>query len=197
MTTFDTALDALRRRAEAYGIAVRTARLDAEEPAVFTGLDITLNDTCDTESSVYYLVHSIGSIVEWSLRPDHSKGIYSELRRAKRTKDKDAQRFAAALHGFLAFEETASEYAVWLLADTGSGHLVEPYTMFARADAEAMEQFHREGVAPVWREFFPAFKQQVARGERSIRPYRARAVPSFVPVRIERQEVVQEVDGEA
>ena len=193
--TFDKALATLRVRTADYGVAVRQQDLDAETPAVFDGPTITLNTGCDDESSCYYLVHSLGSIVEWSLGPEASAAVYDELRRAKKVKDREPQRFEAALARFLDFEEVASEYAVWILNDTGNAGLVDPYTVFARADADAMVQFHREGVAPVWREFFPRWKAQAARGERVIRPYRPRPVPPFVPARIRPQEVVQEVDG--
>jgi hypothetical protein len=193
---FEQALARLQRRSEAYGVKVLERGLDPETPAVFDGPTITLNTGTDVQSRCYYLVHSLGSIVEWSVRPADSRAVYDELRRSKAVKGRDPARFEAALAGFLAFEEVASEYAVWILPETGNSELVQPYTTFARADADAMVRFHREGVAPVWRDFFPAWQAQAARGERKVHPYRPRAVPPFVPVRIEPQEVVQEVDGD-
>lgn len=194
-SSFNRALAILQQRCGEYGVEVRVRELDEETPAVFDGLGITLSTRIDTESRCYYLVHSLGSIVEWSLDLEASRGVYGELREAKKVKEREPSRFEAALAGFLQFEEVASQYAVWILGDTGHSELVDPYTVFARADAEAMVRFHREGVAPVWTEFFPAFKAQVASGERIVRPYTPARVPPFEPVEIPKQDVVKEEDG--
>ena len=81
--------------------------------------------------------------------------------------------------------------------EAGHAELIEPYTMFFRADLEAMRIFHREGKAPVWPQFFAAWKRSVASGTITVKPYTPSLIPPFVPVRIPAQEVVQEHDGEA
>lgn len=186
----------LRRWAEDRGIRVREERLDEETPGAFDGLSVTMNRDYDPEERCHYLAHSLGSIVEWALRPRESQAVYDELRAAKKEKARDPGRLERALAGFAAFEERASEYAVALLDDLGQADLVPAYTAFARADLDAMTVFHRTGRAPVWREFFPAWRAEAARGERQVVPYRPRAVPDFRPVRIQTQEIVQEADGQ-
>ena len=83
------------------------------------------------------------------------------------------------------------------LLETGCADALPAFVLFARADIEAIVGFHRDDIAPVWRTFFEAFQGRVACGERQLRPFEPKPVPPFVPVRLEPQEVIQEVDGQA
>lgn len=191
----DQLYDALSNRIEGYGVKVRSEPLGLERPAKFDGRSITLDPGFDLQSRCYYLVHAFGSIVQWSLDREESQRVFSELRAAKADKESRPDRFASALDRYLKFEQTSSEYAVWLLADTGHAWAVRSYTVFFRADLQAMAEFHRGGQAPVWREFFGEWKQRVARGQQEITPFEPRPVPPFEPASIPTEEVVQEVDG--
>jgi hypothetical protein len=96
---------------------------------------------------------------------------------------------------YLAFENTTWEFAVWLVTDSGHARFTPAFTNFGRADMEAMRVFHTTGQAPVWREFFAAWNEEVRRGARRVMPFAARSIPGFQAVRIPRQEIVQE-DGD-
>jgi hypothetical protein len=180
---------------EGHGIAVREQAMDAEVPGEFDGLTITVNTVHPLDARCYYLAHSFGSIVAWSLDLEGAHAVFRELRGSKSTRISDPDRFERALKRFCDFEELASEYAVWVLAAIGHQNVVPPYTEFFRADAESMTMLHRDGTAPPWSEFFAAWKRRVASGEQRVAPYLPRPVPPFRPVRIEKQQVVQEVDG--
>lgn len=182
----------LRQRAESYGIKVGDSPLGKDKAGKFDGPTITINSDNDPEEGAFFLAHSIGSVARWALATKESGAIYAELREAKRHKRNQPERFERALEGFCVFEETTSEHAVWLIADLGFADAVAPYTAFARADLDAMLEFHRTGTAPVWSDFFPRWKERVARGQVVIRPYQPRPIPPFKPVKIETQEIVQE-----
>ena len=116
---------------------------------------------------------------------------------AKATRHTDPVALEQALDRFREYEEEASQYAAWLLLETGCANALPAFVLFARADIEAIVGFHRDDIAPVWRTFFAAFQGRMARGERQLRPFEPKPVPMFVPVRLEPQEVIQEVDGQA
>jgi hypothetical protein len=194
MAMFEQLFEDLKRHSESNGVSVRSKSMPDEIPGEFDGPTITINSEHDVESRSYYLAHSFGSIVGWSVDFEGARATYSELRAAKKTKDRDPARLDRALRGFADFEERASEYAVSVLGVLNYGHVIPAYTVFFRADLESMLLFHREGEAPVWKEFFPHFAAQVRSGERKIAPYRPRQVPPFRPVKIEKQQVVQEND---
>ena len=67
-----------------------------------------------------------------------------------------------------------------------------PHFEQALADIEAMTIFHRTGKVPPWPEFFADWKAGVERGEVRNEPFRPKPVPRFRPVRIVKQEVLQE-----
>jgi hypothetical protein len=188
-----TLYDRLRTRAETYGIRVREARLGPETAGTFDGLSVTMNDKYDPAERCFYLAHALGSIAQWGRDPKRAQAVFDELRAAKRAKD--AGRLARAIHDHRAFEDTSSDYAVWLLADLGRADAIPSYTTFARADIEAVTEFHRRGVAPVWRDFFGRWKEEAARGQRAVQPFTPRPVPAFRPVKIDTQEIIQERDG--
>jgi len=190
-------LDAdLRAWAQTHGVAVKDEALGPETLGKFDGPTVTVNPVYDPETRCFVLAHSLGSVVVWALNFDRSRAVYAELRAAKKERDTDRQRFERALDDWSAFEEAASEYAVGLLRELGHDWAVRPYTEFYRADAEMMLAFHRAGRGPKWREFYPAWRQRLARGEVQARPYRPRAVPpTFRPVRLPDQQVFREEDG--
>ena len=186
--------DELVKRAARYGIKVGHADLDEKVPGEFDGPTITLNKEYDAAERAFYLAHSIGSIAEWSIHFDRSRQVFDELRQAKRERTSNAARLQRALSAYLAFENTTWEFAVWLLEDTGHGRFVAAFTNFGRADMEAMRVFHTTGKAPVWREFFAQWNEQVRQGSRTLTPLAARPIPEFQAVKIPKQEIVQEDD---
>jgi hypothetical protein len=191
----------LRRALEAHvaerGIAVHERELPIETPARFDGLSITLNPRHDEESLACYLVHSYGSIAGWALDLAGTRRIFDELREAKASRAEDPARLEAALAAFRAFEERASQYSVETLAAVGHAWAIPSFTLFFRADLEAITRFHREGRAPVWPEFLRRWQQEAAAGVRVIVPFTPVPVPPFRPVAFEPQTVTQERDGRA
>jgi hypothetical protein len=192
---FERLFERLAARIRSYGITIEFERMEIETAGKFDGLSITINPDHDLEARCYYLAHSFGSIVEWSLEYQAVSQLFGELRAAKKNRDRQPGRFERALDRFCTFENVASEYAVWLLADIGVPEVIGGYTEFFRADLESMRIYHREGTAPPWPAFFADWKASVARGARKVMPYTPRAVPPFTPVLIQEQEVVQERDG--
>lgn len=92
-SSFEILYSNLRAKAESYGIQVWCEPLGLETPGKFDGLSITLNSDYDLESCWYYLVHSLGSIIQWSLDPQGSQRVFDELRKAKVNKSSDPVRF--------------------------------------------------------------------------------------------------------
>ena len=166
--------------------------MDLETPGAFDGLSITINPKHDRESACFYLAHSFGSIVLWSTDFARAQKVFDDLRDAKKNRQKSEEHFEAALLRYRRFEETSSEHAVWMLAEIGHRGAIEPYTTFFRADVEAMTIFHRTGKAPEWPEFFGDWKRRVERGEIHPAPFSPRPFLRFTPVKIEKQEVLQE-----
>lgn len=194
LPSFRKVFDDASAYAQARGVTVAVKAMDPETPAEFDGPTITINDRHDDEARSYYLVHSFGSIVAWAQDVEGTRAMYHELRAAKKAKTSDPERLDRAIHEFLSFEERASQYAVFVLADLGFGPVVDRYTEFFRADADSMEIFHREGKAPPWPEFFAGWKERARRGEIVVEAYEPLTVPDFEVPRIEHQEVVQERD---
>jgi hypothetical protein len=193
----------LERFVRSHGVEVRTREMDIETPGTFDGPTITINPVHNREALSYYLAHSFGSIYQWSTNFEHAQNVFDELREAKRggvqfSGDPDENytrpRFEQALERWRRFEEISSEHAVWVLADVGHAEAIEPYTVFFRADIEAMTIFHRTGKEPRWPDFFADWREKVARGEIRIDPFRPKSIARFEPVKIQTQEVVQERD---
>ena len=57
---------------------------------------------------------------------------------------------------------------------------------------EAMRLFHTTGKAPVWREFFAAWNQEVRQGVRTIALLLSCPIPRFEAIRIPKQRIIQE-----
>ena len=183
----------LERLVRAHGIDIREKPMDVETPGEFDGPTITVNPKHDRDALGFYLAHSFGSIYQWSTDFDRAQKIFEELRDAKKKK-RDEAAFEDALRAWRRFEQTSSEHAVWLLDRAGHADGIARYTVFFRADIEAMTVFHRTGKEPRWPDFFADWKQKVATGEIRIEPFRPRPVARFIPARIEKQEVLQERD---
>jgi hypothetical protein len=184
----------LERRARQFGIAVQQAELPEDVPGKFDGPTITLNKHYDATELAFYLAHSIGSIAEWNLQEEPSNRVMQELRQAKRARTADKARFERALDAYLAFETRTWERAVWLVRDSGYAALIDDFSNFGRADLDSMRIFHATGKAPVWRDFFAAWCEQVRRGEKTVTSFAERPIPDFHARKIPEQEIVQEDD---
>jgi hypothetical protein len=185
-------LDDLERCVRAHGIDVRTRTMDVEKPGEFDGPSVTLNPIQNREALCFYLAHALGSIYQWSTDFEHAKKVFDELRKAKQARESAA--FEEALERWRLFEQTSSDHAVRVLSDIGHADAVQPYTVFFRADLEAMTLFHRTGKEPRWPDFFEVWKAKVASGDIRIEPFEPKPVAPFKPVKIEKQEVLQERD---
>jgi hypothetical protein len=181
----------LERFIRGHGVAVRLKEMELEKPGVFDGPSITINPKHDPEAASFYLAHSFGSIYQWSAAFEHAQKVFDELRDAK---NGDNARFENALKAWRLFEQTSSDHAVWVLDRVGHADAIASYTVFFRADIEAMTVFHRTGKEPRWPDFFAEWKEKVSTGEIRIVPFQPRPIARFIPVRIEKQEVLQERD---
>jgi hypothetical protein len=188
--------DRLKAQVESRGVVVIARRLGLEATGVFDGLNITTNTAYDLETRCYNIAHSFGHVAQWSLDYPRFRQLYDELHAAKANKHADPAALERALRRFRAYEEEASQYAAWLLLDTGSADVLPRFTTFARADIEAIVAFHRDGYAPVWHRFFADWNAKVARGEQELRPFEPRPIPPFKPLPLQPQEVIQEVAGQ-
>ena len=181
----------LERFITSHGVDVRLREMEVEKPGEFDGPSITINPKHDREACCYYLAHSFGSIYQWSTDFERARKVFDRLRNAK---GKKSPEFEEALDAWRRFEQTSSEYAVGVLREIGHAEAIDPYTVFFRADIEAMTVFHRTGKEPRWPDFFAAWKEKVGSGKIHIEPFGPKPVAPFRPVRIEKQEVLQERD---
>jgi hypothetical protein len=186
-------LDGLAEFVRSRGIELRTRNMDVEKPGEFDGPSITINPKHDRQALSFYAAHALGSIYQWSTDFEHAQKVFDDLRQAKETGG-EADRFEESLAQWRRFEATSSDHAVWVLGDIGHAGAIEPYTVFFRADIEAMTIFHRTGKEPRWPDFFAEWKQKMARGEIRVEPFHPRPMAPFKPVKIEKQEVLQEHD---
>ena len=189
---FDQVYEAVCRWAKSRGITVHHSQLKPNKAGEFDGNSATMNTAYSVEERTYYLAHALGSMIRWSLSLPKIQQLFYELRTAKKDKQIDPERLERAIDEYRAFEVESSEFAVWLLAHLGHAVAIPYFTNFMRADLEALTQFHRLGRAPVWRDFFADWNQQVAQGRRSVPPFSAKPIPAFGPKPIEIQEILQE-----
>lgn len=178
--------------AGAHGIHVSDRQLPAGKAGEFEGITATMNQRYPADERVYYLAHALGSVVRWSLSQDAVQELFNELRSAKKERADGTSRLERAIAGYRAFEVESSEFAVWMLAHLEHADIIPSYTNFMRADLEALTQFHRQGKAPMWRDFFSRWNEDVKQGRRGVEPFQPKPIPPFVPRRIEKQEILQE-----
>jgi hypothetical protein len=183
----------LKKRIEESGVRVQSEQLRPETTGVFDGLSITTNSACDLETQCHNMGHAFGHIVQWSVAGDSCQQLYDALHAAKEHKRDDPRALEHALADFRRYEEEASGYAAWLLNDTGNASALPSFTPFARADIEAIVSYHRDGVAPIWSEFFETWKRRAARGEIDVCDFEPQPIPDFAPCPIEPQEVIRVV----
>jgi hypothetical protein len=195
MICWGSAYASLKERVEVFGVQVKAERLGFETTGVFDGLSITTNDAYDWETRCHNVAHAIGHIAQWSLEHDRFRTLYDELYAAQARKHEDVGPLDKAILRFREYEEEASQYAAWLWEVIGWPEALPSFTVFARADIEAIAGFHRHGIAPIWREFFADYQARIARGELVARPFQPKPIPPFTPRLIGKQEVIQEVDG--
>ena len=156
----------------------------------FKGISVVMNSSYDVEEQTYYLVHALGSIVRWSLSHQDVQKMFNELRDAK--KGDDRGRLERAIDHYRGFEIESSEFAVWLLAELGHAEVAPSYSNFMRADLEALTEFHRTGKAPVWRDFFSRWNEEVVAGHRQLPSFSPKQIPDFRPCETEKQEILQQ-----
>lgn len=183
----------LKDRIESCGVCVKSQSLGPQTTGIFDGLSITTNSECDLETRCHNMGHAFGHIVQWSLEGPRFHALYEALYAAKERKHEDPSGLERALQAFREYEEEASRYAAWLLRETGNTAALDSFTPFARADIEAIVSYHRDGVAPIWSEFFAMWQARAARGEIEVREFVPRPIPPFTPQHITPQEVIRAV----
>jgi hypothetical protein len=195
MVLWATVYENLKARIEVCGVRAFARPLGFDTTGVFDGLSITTNTAYDSETHCHNIAHSFGHIVQWSLDYATQQRLYGDLHVAKAHRAADPGALERVLRRFRAYEEVASQYATWLLVDSGNADAVPAFTNFARADIEAIVAFHRDGVAPVWRDFFCCWNRETAAGKRHVQPFEPKAIPPFSPRPIDPQEVIRGVGG--
>jgi len=183
----------LKTRIELSGVHVDSRKLGPQTTGVFDGSSITTNSDCDLETQCHNLGHAFGHIAQWSLDGPRCERLYDALHSAKERRRSEPQALEEALQRFREYEEEASGHAAWLLNETGNAAALASFTPFARADIEAIVRFHRDGVAPIWNEFFAAWQARAARGEIEVRDFDPVPIPPFTPAPVAPQEVVRGV----
>jgi hypothetical protein len=182
-------------RIEALGVRVVARPLGLETTGIFDGLSITTNTAYDLATRCHNVAHSLGHIVQWSLDYPAQQRLYDDLHEAKANRAADPAALERVLGRFRAYEEEASCYATWLLDDSGNADALPDFTNFARADIEAIVAFHRDGIAPVWHDFFERWNREVVAGRLRVSRFEPKSIPPYTPCAIEPQEVIQEPGG--
>ena len=195
MVVWEIVYESLKARIEGCGVRVFARPMGLDTTGVFDGLSITTNTAYDSETRCHNIAHSFGHIVQWSLDYPAQQRLYDDLHAAKAHKGTDRDALERALGRFRAYEEVASQYATWLLMDSGNADALPAFTNFARADIETFVAFHRDGVAPVWRDFLSRWNAENVAGKRRVEPFEAKPIPPFSPRPIEPQEVIRGVGG--
>jgi hypothetical protein len=185
-------IDRVTACAARHGILVSSRPFPLGKAAEFDGQSVVLNSQHDEQSRGFYLVHSLGSIVGWSLDVEGVRALFDELRDAKHVRTAEPAHLESAVQRFRQFEEGASEYSVQILQDVDCAWAIASFSLFFRADLEAMTIFHRTGRAPVWPDFLAQWKEDVATGRRVLELFTPREIPPFAPRPFPKQEVMQE-----
>ena len=181
MTDWAQVYQRLKARIEAFGVHVLARPLGFETTGIFDGLSITTNTSYDLETRCHNIAHSLGHIAQWSLDYPAQQRLYDDLHAAQANRAADTAALERALVRFRAYEEEASQYATWLLIESGCADALPAFTNFARADIEAIVAFHRDGIAPVWHEFFERWNRETASGARRVLPFDPKPVTPFTP----------------
>ena len=189
---FENLFHDLQRYITGHGVRVALKAMDIEKPGEFDGLTVTINPRHAADARSFYLAHAFGSIVQWSTDFKTAEKVFEELRAAAEARRKEPAKLEAALKAYRRFEQTSSEYAVWLLEQIGHRTAIAPYTIFFRADIEAMTILHRTGRAPEWPEFYAQWKRLAKSGGVWVEPFIPKPFSRFKVIRIEAQEVLQE-----
>jgi hypothetical protein len=192
-TSYEHVFTDLKRFIIAHDVQVLERLMELDKPGEFDGPTMTINPKHDAMAACFYLAHAFGSIYQWSTDFSRAQEAFDTLRQAKADRV-TGPAFERALEGWRLFEQTSSDHAVWTLDEIHHGQAIEAYTIFFRADIEAMTVYHRTGKEPRWPDFFAAWKRRVESGELRVEPFRPKPVSRFRPARIEKQEVVQERD---
>ena len=179
----------LERFVSSSGVQVRLQEMDLEKPGEFDGPTITINPAHDRQACCYYLAHSFGSIYQWSTDFEHARKVFDGIRDTKRGPQDG---FEAALRRWRRFEEVSSDHAVWLLAATVMRTRLTPTRCFSEQISRRCRFSTVQARSPDGRTFFAEWKERVAKGEIRVDPFRPKPVARFRPVRIEKQEVLQE-----
>jgi hypothetical protein len=187
--SFQHVFEDLRRYIAPYGVCIDLKPMSPDQPGVFDGPRIDINQAQPLEARCHYLAHSFGSIAQWSTHFEEARKTFDELHKAKNA---GPGRLEEALRGYRLFEQTSSEHAVWMLNDMGRRSVIPSYTVFFRADIEAMTIFHRTGHAPRWPDYFSQWRKRAAAGGIWIEPFTPKPFPWFRPVQIPTQGVLQE-----
>ncbi len=192
MSRFEHLFHDLQRAITGYGVRVPLKTMDIEKPGEFDGLSITINPLHDAQPRSYYLAHAFGSTIQWSTDFKAAQKVFQELRTSAGRRQEAPDRFEEALKAYRRFEQTSSEHAVWLLEQIGHSAAIRPYTVFFRADIEAMTIFHRTGHSPRWPDFYAQWKRRARSGDVWAAPFTPRPFSRFTPLAIAKQEVLQE-----
>ncbi len=166
--------------------------LEPSHVGKFDGESFILDPSYPLAERVFYLAHAVGSALIWFV-DDSVSSMFQELRAAKSAPE--GPRFERALAQYQAFEIESSQFATWLLQELGFAGLTSEYSNFMRADLESMTIFHRTGVAPVWREFFANWNQEVSHGKRLVEDFSPVEISQVSPRKFELQEILQKEQG--
>jgi hypothetical protein len=188
---YSQAYEAICAWAHEQGIYVQERRLPPGTAGCFDGVSAMMNSDYEIGERLFYLVHAFGSIVCWS-RGQEMQEMFDGLRLAKENRQQDPEMLERMIVRYCELEIRSSEYAVWLLNELGFASVVPAYTNFMRADVQSMTQFHRNGIAPVWKTFFEQWNREVENGSRVVQPFEPRRIVDFRPRRIRMQEILQE-----
>jgi hypothetical protein len=183
----------LKGHMEASGVTVESRELGPHTTGIFDGVSITTNSDCDVETRCHNLGLAFGHIVQWSIDAPQCQALYDALYAAKSRRDADPVALESALEAFREYEVEASRYAAWILLVTGNAAALRSFTLFARADIEAIVTYHRTGIAPIWNDFFADWRGRAERGEFEVDKFVPKAIRRFTPLAMEPQEVIQAV----
>lgn len=182
----------IRQWAQLRSIQTEDCILPAGKAGEFNGVSVFMNRDYEVEERAYYLLHALGSIVAWSLDKIAVQELFTELDASKRDRMLAAQRLEEALKRYREFEDDSSQFGAGILNDIRFPEFIASYSNFMRADLEALTEFHRHGRAPVWRQFFSHWNDEIAAGRREPILYSGKLIPKFYRTQIATREILQQ-----